>query len=80
MLAKTIRAVRQTLSDNTKIRLTVAFCFGAGLEVFMNLFWVRNANIYKSMRERISSEMAENSFVIEKSFYEWAKEDSKKET
>lgn len=44
----------------------IAFMGGAGLELFMNKFYIGEANIYKSIERNLSDEFAKNRFELEK--------------
>lgn len=44
----------------------IAFTAGAGLELFMNKFYIGEANIYKSIEKNLSDEFARNRFELEK--------------
>lgn len=46
----------------------VVLCFlsGAGLELFMNYFYIGEANIYRSILKNTSTSIAENQFEAER--------------
>lgn len=46
------------------------FIAGAGLEMFMNLFHVGEANIYRSINKSLSTSRAESQFEQERQLYE----------
>lgn len=55
---------------STRNQYVLFFLAGAGLEVFMNLFHVGEANIYRSIRKSLSTSRAEEQFEAEKRIYE----------
>lgn len=46
------------------------FIWGAGLELFMNLFHVGEASIYRSINRSLSTSRAEKQFEVEKYVFE----------
>lgn len=50
------------------------FTAGAGLELFMNLFYIGEANIYRSIKKNTSDYKAEKQFEAEKFIFETVEE------
>lgn len=48
----------------------VFFSFGAGLEIFMNLFHIGDISIYRTIKRNLSNARAEEQFEREKALFE----------
>lgn len=55
--------------------LVICFSAGVGLELFMNLFHIGEANIYRSVRRSLSDSEAKKQFELERALFEKLEDD-----
>lgn len=65
-----MRSLVRSLVNIPYIHLPIAFFAGASLELFMNFFYIGEANIYRSIEKNMSDSIAENKFLMEKQIFE----------